>query len=56
VGRPKRRWNEKVEREVKGMGVKDWKGINGRKLWRPRRETLYIQGTMDNIQQMQVFV
>jgi hypothetical protein len=39
VVRPKRRWVEEVERELKGMGVKDckdscWKGINGRKLWR----------------------
>jgi hypothetical protein len=25
VGRPKRRWIEGVERELKGMGVKDWK-------------------------------
>jgi hypothetical protein len=25
VGRPKRRWIEEVERELKGMGVKDWK-------------------------------
>jgi hypothetical protein len=24
VGRPKRRWTEEVEREVKGLGVKDW--------------------------------
>jgi hypothetical protein len=27
VGRPKRRWIEEVEREVKGMGVKDWKKL-----------------------------
>jgi hypothetical protein len=27
VGRPKRRWIEKVERELKGMGVKDWKRL-----------------------------
>jgi hypothetical protein len=25
VGRPKRRWIEAVERELKGMDVKDWK-------------------------------
>jgi hypothetical protein len=25
VGRPKRRWSEKGERELKGMSVKDWK-------------------------------
>jgi hypothetical protein len=25
VGRPKRRWFEKVERELKGMGVNNWK-------------------------------
>jgi hypothetical protein len=52
VERPKRRWIEEVERELKGMGVKDWKSwrwkvINGRKFgggqglnWavEPRRE------------------
>jgi hypothetical protein len=27
VGRPKRRWTDKVERELKGMGVKDWKRL-----------------------------
>jgi hypothetical protein len=27
VGRPKRRWMEEVERELKGMGVKDWKRL-----------------------------
>jgi hypothetical protein len=27
VGRPKRRWTEEVERELKGMGVKDWKRL-----------------------------
>jgi hypothetical protein len=27
VGRPKRRWIEEVEREVKIMGVKDWKRL-----------------------------
>jgi hypothetical protein len=27
VGRPKRRWIEEVERELKGMGVKDWKRL-----------------------------
>jgi hypothetical protein len=27
VGRPKRRRNEEVERELKGMGVKDWKRL-----------------------------
>jgi hypothetical protein len=25
VRRPKRRWIEEVERELKGMGIKDWK-------------------------------
>jgi hypothetical protein len=27
LGRPKRRWIEEVERELKGMGVKDWKRL-----------------------------
>jgi hypothetical protein len=27
VGRPKRRWIEEVERELKGMGVNDWKRL-----------------------------
>jgi hypothetical protein len=27
VGRPKRRWTEEVERELKGIGVKDWKRL-----------------------------
>jgi hypothetical protein len=27
VGRPKRRGTEEVERELKGMGVKDWKRL-----------------------------
>jgi hypothetical protein len=27
VGRPKRRWIEEVERELKEMGVKDWKRL-----------------------------
>jgi hypothetical protein len=27
VGRPKRTWLEKVEKEVKGMGVKNWKRL-----------------------------
>jgi hypothetical protein len=27
VGRPKRRWTEEVERELKGTGVKDWKRL-----------------------------
>jgi hypothetical protein len=27
AGRPKRRWIEEVERELKGMGVKDWKRL-----------------------------
>jgi hypothetical protein len=27
VGRQKRRWIEEVEREVKGMGVQDWKRL-----------------------------
>jgi hypothetical protein len=38
------RWIEEVERELKGMGVKDWKrrwkGINGRKPWRRPRPKL----------------
>jgi hypothetical protein len=25
TGRPKRRWTEEVEIQLKGMGVKDWK-------------------------------
>jgi hypothetical protein len=36
VGRPKRRWIVEMVRELKGMGVKDWTYINGRKSWRPR--------------------
>jgi hypothetical protein len=27
VGRPKRRWIEEVQTELKGMGVKDWKRV-----------------------------
>jgi hypothetical protein len=27
MGRPKRRWIEEVERELKGIGVKDWKSL-----------------------------
>jgi hypothetical protein len=27
VGRPTRRWTEEVERELKGIGVKDWKRL-----------------------------
>jgi hypothetical protein len=27
VGRPKRRWIEEVETELKGMSVKDWKRV-----------------------------
>jgi hypothetical protein len=27
VGRPTKRWIEEVERELKGMGVKDWKRV-----------------------------
>jgi hypothetical protein len=27
VERPKRRWIEEVKRELKGMGVKDWKRL-----------------------------
>jgi hypothetical protein len=27
VGRPKRRWIEEAERELKGMGVKDWRRL-----------------------------
>jgi hypothetical protein len=43
VGRPKRRWIEEVERELKGMDVKDWKSLElGRNKWKkivePRRE------------------
>jgi hypothetical protein len=48
VERPKRRWTEEVERELKGMGVKDWKRLalergkwkNIVELWavEPRRE------------------
>jgi hypothetical protein len=39
VGRPERRWIEEVERELKGMGVKDWKRALERD-WavEPRRE------------------
>jgi hypothetical protein len=40
VGRPIRRWTDEVEREMKGMCVKGWKGINGRKLWRRPRSKL----------------
>jgi hypothetical protein len=28
VGRPKRRWIEEVEKELKGTDVKDWKRKN----------------------------
>jgi len=43
--RPKRRWIEEVERELKGMGVKDWKrlalkGTTGRRSWRRPRPKL----------------
>jgi hypothetical protein len=35
VGRPKRRWTEEVERERKGIGVKDWKRLAlGRDKWK----------------------
>jgi hypothetical protein len=27
VGTPKRRWTDEVERELKGMGVNDWKNL-----------------------------
>jgi hypothetical protein len=27
VGRPKKKWIEEVERELKAMGVKDWKSL-----------------------------
>jgi hypothetical protein len=27
VGRPKRRWIKEVEKELKGIGVKDWKSL-----------------------------
>jgi hypothetical protein len=27
VGRPKRRWTDEVERELKEMDVKDWKRL-----------------------------
>jgi hypothetical protein len=45
VGRPKRRWIEEVERELKGMGVKDWKRLalerdKKKKLWRRSRPKL----------------
>jgi hypothetical protein len=40
VGRPKRRWIEEVERDLKEMRIGNgwhWKGINGRTFWmRPR--------------------
>jgi hypothetical protein len=35
VGRPKRRWTEEVERQLKGMGVNDWKRLAlGRDKWK----------------------
>jgi hypothetical protein len=34
VGRPKRRWIEEVERELKVMGVKDWKRALERDKWK----------------------
>jgi hypothetical protein len=34
VGRPERRWTEEVERELKGMGVKDWKRALERDKWK----------------------
>jgi hypothetical protein len=40
VGRPKRKWIEEVKRKLKGMGIKDWKGTNGRKLWRSPKPKL----------------
>jgi hypothetical protein len=33
VGRLKRRWIEEVERDLKGMGVKDWKRLSERDKW-----------------------
>jgi hypothetical protein len=27
VGRPKRRWTDEMERELKGVCVKDWKKV-----------------------------
>jgi hypothetical protein len=32
VGRPKRRWTEEVERELKGMGIKDWERDKWKKI------------------------
>jgi hypothetical protein len=59
MGRPKRRWIDDEERELKGMGLrigKDWrwKGINGRKLWRRTRPKLGCrseesEGERDNL-------
>jgi hypothetical protein len=40
VGRPKSRRVEEVERELRGMGVKGWTRINGRKFWRRPRPKL----------------
>jgi hypothetical protein len=45
VRRPKRRWTEEVERELKGMGVKDWKRLalerdKWKKIWRRPRPKL----------------
>jgi hypothetical protein len=34
MGRPKRRWNEEVERELKEIGVKDWKRALERDKWK----------------------
>jgi hypothetical protein len=34
VERPKRTWIEEVERELKGMGVKDWKRALERDKWK----------------------
>jgi hypothetical protein len=31
VGRPKRRWIEEVEKELKGTDIKDWKRKNEKK-------------------------
>jgi hypothetical protein len=44
VGRPKRRWFEEMEKELKWMGVKDWTYINGRKSWRRPRPKLGCRG------------
>jgi hypothetical protein len=56
VGRPKRKWNEEVERELKGMGVKDWKRfVLERDKWKKIVEEakaytgLYSQGETESL-------